>query len=272
MSKEEIGHISGDDLKVIQLNILQAVDSFCIENGICYSMACGTLLGAVRHRGYIPWDDDIDIYLLRKDYDRLVNLFPERYLGCYEMMSLERNMEWDFPYAKAFDNRTVLLENSKSSITIGVNIDIYPIDDVPNDERQWKRYNRIRRFFQKLNSVKRIRLSRERSLIKNIVLSVVKLPLCIISRRHFSLFLSLFAQKFNNKGYSYAFECVQGLLQKNRFKKELFESIVRMPFEDRMFYGFKEYDAYLNNAYGDYTQLPPIEKQVSHHAFMAWWK
>lgn len=272
MAKQSVAQISIDELKTIQLNVLQAIDSFCTENGISYSMACGTLLGAIRHKGYIPWDDDIDIYLYRADYNRLVNLFPDKYLGSYELVSLEREKEWDFPYAKAFDNRTVLMERSRCRFSIGVNIDIYPIDDVPDKDNKWRRYDRYRRFFCNLYSVKRIQITKERSLIKNLLLCVIKIPLFFVGQRGFAVFLSHFAQKYNGRGYLYAFECVQGLLQKNRFEKRLFESIVKLPFEDKMFCGFKDYDAYLKNAYGDYTQLPPLEKRVSHHDFCAWWK
>lgn len=269
---KEMRLIDVEELKAIQLDILQAIDKFCEENGIVYSMACGTMLGAVRHKGYIPWDDDIDIYLLREDYNRLIKLFPDTYLGEYKLISLERDIRWDRPYAKAYDSKTLLKENSYTTVDIGVNIDVYPIDDVPDGERQWRKYDRRRRFFQKMDVVKRIRISSRRGIIKNATLWAMKLPFCFLKRRHTARFLNWYSQKNNNKGYTSVFECVQGLLQKHKFSKDLFSSMVRMPFEDRSFMGFADYDAYLRNAYGDYMQLPPEEEQIPHHCFKAFRK
>jgi len=259
------------ELKQLQIGVLNAVHSFCKTHHIRYSLACGTMLGAVRHKGYIPWDDDIDIYLLRDDYDKLIKLFPVVYLDHYELFSLERNKYWSRPYAKAFDNRTVLYENSSDSISIGVNIDIYPIDDVPDNLHTWNRYNSIRRILQKLFLVKIIRLEKRRSFWKNSMMLFVKFFLSFIDKRHFACLLSRYAQLNNGKGYHNVFECVQGMLQKNRFSKYLFEELCEYSFENKQFLGFKNYDEYLKNGYGDYWNLPPIEKRVTHHFFDAYW-
>lgn len=269
---EKVRLINVEELKTIQLDVLQAIDKFCAENGIVYSMACGTMLGAVRHKGYIPWDDDIDIYLLRKDYNNLIKLFPDTYLGKYKLISLERNKLWDRPYAKAFDDMTLLKENAHCAVDIGVNIDVYPIDDVPDDEDMWIKYDRRRRFFQRIDIVKGVRISARRDILKNAAIIAMKLPVCFLTRRHTARFLSWYAQKNNGKGYFSVFECVQGMLQKHKFSKKLFSSMVRMPFEDRCFMAFENSDSYLSNAYGDYMQLPPKEKRVSHHDYMAYWK
>lgn len=266
---KEVRQIGAEELKTIQLDVLQAIDKFCADNGIVYSLACGTMLGAVRHKGYIPWDDDIDIYLLREDYIRLIKLFPKTYLERYELVSLERDAQWTRAYAKAFDNRTRIIENSTDNIQIGVNIDVYPIDDVPDDEIQWRKYDRRRRFFQRIDVVKSIRISSRRGVLKNAALLVMKLPFCFLSRKHTARFLSWYSQRNNGKGYSSVFESVQGMLQKHKFSKGLFSSMVKMPFEDRTFMAFSDYDAYLRNAYGDYMQLPPEDKRVSHHFFEA---
>ena len=259
-------------IRTVQLDVLQAIDGFCRREGLRYSLACGTMLGAVRHKGYIPWDDDIDIYLLREDYEKLMASFPAVLDGHVQLASLERDPDCDMAFAKAYDNRTLYFEYAHPSEGLGVNIDVYPIDDVPDDDRAWKRYDRRRRFFQKAYQVKFIRIVRERSLLKNALLVLMKLPVLAISRKRLARFLSRYSQKFNGRGYCSVFECAQGLLQKHKFPKSLFDQMAGYPFEDRVFQGFEDADSYLRNAYGDYMKLPPVEKRVTSHLFEAYWK
>ena len=111
-----------------------------------------------------------------------------------------------------------------------------------------------------------------RSFWKDAILSISKVLTWFISHRSYAEFLDRFSQINNGKGYHYVFECAQGMLQKNRFKKDLFSSIVKVPFEDTYFKAFERSDEYLRNAYGNYMQLPPAEKRVTHHVFKAYRK
>ena len=264
-------NINLDELKKIQLDVLQAIHEFCIEENIKYSLGCGSMLGMIRHRGYIPWDDDIDIYLLRTDYDKLISKFPVKYKEIYDIDSLERNPHCERAYAKAYDTRTIVEEKAEYKCKIGVNIDIYPIDKVPDDFDEWKRYNRMRRFIQRLYELKVIKINKSRKFYKTIVILLGKLLLLPISRRCLAGFINSFAQKYNNTDSNKVFECVQGMLQKRPFEHSLFEKLKLMPFEDRIFCGFEDYDKYLSNAYGNYMKLPPLEKRVAHHDFIAYW-
>lgn len=261
-----------EGLKRIQLDVLQAVHEFCVENDIKYSLGCGSMLGMIRHKGYIPWDDDIDIYLLRKDYNKLISSFPKKYKGNYEIDSLERNQDCERPYAKAYDIRTIVEEEAELSYKIGVNIDVYPIDKVPEDFNDWKHYNALRRFIQRLYELKLIKINNKRSLYKTVILILGKILLLPISKQRLVSYVSSFAQKYNHTDSQKVFECVQGMLQKRPFSYSLFDKLELMPFEDRMFYGFGDYDKYLSNAYGNYMQLPPEEKRISHHNIVAYWK
>lgn len=260
------------DVKLIQLDVMSAIDEFCQEHKIKYSLACGSLLGAIRHNGYIPWDDDIDIYLERKDYNRLVHEFPVIYKGKYQIVSLENSHAWNRPYAKAYDNRTVFKEKTTSPISIGINIDIYPVDQVPNDLKLWNSYNKKRRFYQNLFSAKFIAFNKNRALYKNIILAITKFVILPIPTRRFAIFLSKLSQKYNQIDSDYLFENVQGMLQKSPFRKVDFQETMNHTFEDKEFKIMKGYDDYLKNAYGDYMKLPPKEKQVSHHVFEAYWE
>ena len=260
-----------DEMKSLQIEILKAIDSFCEEKGITYSLACGTLLGAIRHKGYIPWDDDLDIYLLREDYNNLMREFPSCYSGHYKLVSLERDKQWDIPFAKAYDDRTVMEELIDIPVKIGVNIDVYPVDDVPDDETAWLIYNKKRRIYHRIRMLMKVKAG-GRSFWKDAILTISKVLTWFISHRSYAEFLDRISQENNGKGYQYVFECAQGMLQKRKFKKDMFSSIVKVPFEDTFFKAFERSDEYLRNAYGDYMQLPPVENRVTHHYFKAYWK
>ena len=261
-------------LKQIQLDVLSAIHRFCTEHGIRYSLGCGTMLGCARHQGYIPWDDDIDIYLLRDDYNKLVREFPKTLDGKYQFISLERDNKWNKAYGKVFDNRTILCEAVSETVQIGVNIDVFPIDDVPDNEQQWNAYNKTRVKLQKLYAIKTYSPRSEWHLLKKLGLAAGKIALLPASSRFLAWRLQKMATKHNGKGFCRVFECCQGLFESRSFpfRKSLFDNLKLMPFEGREFFGFEDYDEYLTNCYGDWRQLPPKEKQVTNHIFNAWWK
>lgn len=259
-------------VKLIQLSILDDIHSFCKENGIKYSLACGTMLGCARHKGYIPWDDDIDIYLLRDDYNKLINIFPEIYNQRIRIISLERDKHWNRAYAKAFDNRTIFSEKSECSQPIGINIDIFPIDKIPENEKKWISYNRKRRLLQKIYALKIIAFSKNRNIAKNLFLALSKIILSPFSSRFLAICLQRYCIKYNKTKSAYVFENALGMLLKKPFPISLFNALTEMPFENRKYMCMRDFDSYLTSAYGNWRQLPPIEKRVSHHSFNAYWK
>lgn len=263
--------ISLDEQKAIQLEILASIHEYCTKHHIKYSMACGTLLGAARHKGYIPWDDDIDIYLLRKDYNTLMSLFPENYKGIYKIASLCREKTWDRAYAKAYDNRTVFIEPG-NKFPLGVNIDIFPIDDVPDDNNEWLKYDKLRRKIQHIYNFKFIQFPAKRTIFKNIIIGTLLVILSVFSKRFIANRIDSYIQRNNGNGFSKCFESCQGIFIKAPIDKKLFDTIVLYPFENRFFYAFKDYDAYLTAAYGDWRKLPPVEKRVSHHINKSYWR
>lgn len=261
-----------EQVRLIQLDVLSAVHQFCCENDIRYSLACGTLLGAKRHKGYIPWDDDIDIYLLRDDYNKLLQNFPETYQGLFKIASLDRDERWDRAYAKGYHYGTIFKESTESKYSLGVCIDIFPIDSVPNSDDEWRHYNKLRLFWQKVYFLKSIKLSKTRSTVKNIVLLLGKIVILPISQRAIAKHISRIAQKYNNIESEYVFENVLGIVSRRPFPKRLFDSVADIVFEDRIYKAFSDSEEYLKKTYGNWDVLPPVEKRITHHSFKAYWK
>ena len=259
------------EMKKVQLDSLQVIHDFCEVNNIKYSLGCGSLLGAVRHKGYIPWDDDIDIYLLREEYVKLITKFPHE-LNFVSINSLERNDDWNYAYAKAYDTRTYMVETSVIDKPLGVNIDIFPLDNAPGIDSGWQLFNYKRKFLQNIYYAKFMRLDKHRNYLKLAGQIMVKVLASPYSLRQMALFLDRYSQQFNKMDTKYVFENIQGLHLKYPFEKNSMAEMVDMPFEDRVFKCMVGYDDYLKNAYGDYMKLPPIEKQVSHHFFVPYWR
>lgn len=262
-----------EELKQIQLDVVQTLHDFCVANDIKYSLSCGTLIGAIRHGGYIPWDDDIDVYMERKDYNKFLRLFPTSYHGIYEFSCLETDNKWHLPYGKLHDNRTVIEENVKNWGAIGVNIDVFPVDSAPANPNVWKRYNRLRNGLREIYTCKSLKIREGRSFCKNILVVFVQTLLFFVSSRSLAKLVSRYAQKFNgDRTANRLFENVQGKIQKAPFDKADFKETMLHRFEDRELCVMKGYDHCLKCGFGDYMKLPPIEKRVSHHSFNAYWK
>lgn len=262
-----------EELKSIQLDIIGALHEFCINNNIKYSLACGSLLGAIRHNGYIPWDDDIDVYMEREEYKKFINYFPTNYKKKYVFACLETNNQWHIPYGKLYDNRTIMIENAKDWLPIGVNIDIFPVDAVPDKEGMWNNYNKVRIFLRDIIRFKESKPHKRNSFFKNIAIILARMIMHFISRRFHAKIISWYSQLFNTKKTANRlFENVQGIFQKKPFDKKDFEETILHKFEDRELLIMKGYDHYLKCGFGNYMQLPPIEKRVSHHNFQAYWK
>lgn len=266
-----------EELKTLQMDIMSAVHRFCEVNHLRYSLACGSMLGAARHKGYIPWDDDIDIYLLREDYDKMIELFPELWEDRYKFCTLERDPKWGLPFGKVCDTKTIVKENINHLYELGVNIDIFPIDKVPDDELKWKRFDKFRRKFYEIYSMRVaesriLKFHNGKNFFRNIIATIIKIVSVCFSVHFLAKCFQKIAKHYDKTDSNRVFECAQGIFQKHPFPKSLFDNRILMPFEDREYMCFADYDSYLSYGFGDWRQLPPKEKQVTHHDFKAWWK
>ena len=160
-------YIEIEELRKIQLDILRHVDDFCKVYKIKYFLCGGSMIGAVRHHGYIPWDDDIDIMLLREDYDKLISLYSKTDNSEYKLHCFNLDKDFLKPFVKIDNSKTVLEEIVADPIKMGVNIDVFPIDVVPNDKSQQKKmYNRFK-LYKTIINLKIIKTSASRIWYKN---------------------------------------------------------------------------------------------------------
>ena len=259
------------ELKNIQLDILKYVDNFCQLHKITYFMCGGTLIGAVRHKGFIPWDDDIDIMMKRDDYERFIELFSKE-KSYYKVYSHHIQKKYPHAYAKVADDRTVLLNNINGAIEMGVNIDVFPIDDLPDNEKI------IKNLFEKsfsLNrklSLKQIKISTNRSIIKNIILLIGRFIYSFTKVHKVIVSLNENATKYRGSNGMKCADLVAGFGYKEIQDRSNLSKAIKMKFEDTEFMAPIGYDKYLRGMYGDYMTLPPKEKRTSHHDFSAYWK
>lgn len=268
--------LSLDEIKALQVDILVKVHEFCQKNDIRYYMGYGTLLGAVRHKGYIPWDDDIDIGMPRPDYDRFLKTFN----GYYEELNvIAPELDWNFiePYANVYDNRTVLKESNRSfDLGIGVKIDIFPVDGVPED---YSEYVNIRKNLHKLLQIILYKASGLKGCIRRLKKPKSFVVVSFLMTQYIFTPISSIQKKIRQLATQYDFSSskyVDKITFQNkpltRLPRIVYEEFVDMEFEGHQLKGLKDYDAHLKAIYGDYMTLPPKEQQVLHHGFKAYWK
>lgn len=255
------------EIKSSLLNILKEIDAFCTENNLTYYLAYGTLLGAARHEGFIPWDDDIDICMPRPDYEKFISSF-KRSDTRYQVVSHFKDKSYPYFFAKVHDTNTILEIKTTYRNRMGLYVDIFPIDAMPSDKNLQKRYIRKFNFYRNIYNIRSIRLSSQRSFLKNIFLMISRLVTFFIP-------LSYLPYKIDkiSKSYKYAEHNLVSIAatadQRLILDKELFSDGIKLKFEDMNANVPRAYTEILSKNYGDYLKLPPIEKRVSHHEHKA---
>lgn len=257
-----------DELRRIQLSILEDIHAFCSKNEITYYLTYGTLLGAVRHQGFIPWDDDIDICMPRPDYERFLQIYNSKKYKLYHALD---GTGYAYPFAKVSDMRTTVNENINFAHSIGVAVDVFPIDGLSIDLAIAKKHHAKIRRLRNLINIKKIRFSKKRTLKRNVELFLLKIIIFGVPYHTLLHRLMCLMTKYDYSQSEYVADLDFG--SENRIvHKRLFEGKVELLFEGKYFYAPKLYDELLTNIFGNYMQLPPIEKRKTHHSFNAYWK
>ena len=243
-------------------------EEFCQKEKLYYTLAGGTLLGAIRHKGFIPWDDDIDVMMPREEYNRLINLLDSKKICDFIDILKPGDEGYYYPFMKAYDNRTIAqMEDNDSKH--GIWIDIFPADNLPEDVNELKKLFKRTRFWRATVISMTTNLAGERNLKKKVVKALLKAFGKVIGTDKVVQRADKAAQKYNNVDSDYLGVAIWGYGPGERMLKK--EYFVEYPvvFENRNFQAPGCWKEYLEGLYGDFMQLPPEEKRKTHH-LKAW--
>lgn len=256
-----------DELKIIQLEILNCVADFCDRNDIKYWLDSGTLIGAIRHKGYIPWDDDIDVGMLRPDYDKFLTLFNESN-NRFKAYSIENNKDFLYPFCKVLDTHTLLYEPNEKGIKSSVNIDIFVYDNAPDDSKLLNKMYRIRDIYRGLHNIRTRQFTGFTKGISRVIKWIMYPFLCLFPRNYFCKKMAANSKMCIKENTAKIGNFTS--IAKVCCDKALFNSFIDAPFEGNYYKVPIGYDEWLRTIYGDYMQLPPEEQRVPHHRFKAY--
>lgn len=264
-----------EELKQIQLEILDDVTAFCKENNLKFWIDWGTLLGAVRHKGYIPWDDDVDASMLREDYDRFVplyNAYAEEKGKPYRAYSPAYDKKWAFPYIKVCDDRTVLYPGSGGA-PFAVNLDIFPMDAVPAAEQDRKKK---RKAFDRLYLLHVLQTTPPHklscSVVRKMAIYALRVVLKLFPENYFIRKMDKNAKTKRGADSEYVNSYTSTPVPGKGLDRHLVDALTELEFEGKFYPAPAGYHEWLTGFYGDYMTPPPVEKRVTKHDFRAYWK
>lgn len=267
------------ELQEVELGILSSFHFFCEKHGLRYYMGGGTLIGAIRHKGFIPWDDDIDLLMPRPDYMKLVELVKK---DCM----LDENHKVDCCYfnpaalssaLRIFDTRTELIfTNLRIPYQLGCWIDVFPLDGLDDSAAKRKRH------FKEMRRAMDIYLlaitkfgGKRRSKLATVLQygAAPALPFVRLFKNHqYTAWLDRISRRYDYDKSKWVGVLEGRAEEREAMLKANLEPAQLTDFEGHKFYIMANYDEYLTNLYGDYMKLPPEAERVSRHEINVYWK
>ena len=263
------------EIQLGELEVLKKLAEICEAQNLKYYLIWGTLLGAVRHKGFIPWDDDVDVAMPRPDFDKLMEYLEshQEEIRPFSLISCKTNKKYIYPIPRFCDTRYYIDYQGAKDYGLGLFVDIFPMDGCGNDESAVEASYKKRIFYESFTCLagnKKFQKSNQgwwRNPVKFAMYSYAKL----MGPKYFAHKLEKLAVRYTYEESEYV--CI--MLwddQKRPFKKADVDEVVYIPFEGTNLPVPKGYDEVLRNFYGDYMQLPPEEKRVAHHYYTAYLK
>lgn len=263
------------DTQRVQLEILLDFDKLCRGHNIKYQLFSGTLIGAIRHNGFIPWDDDVDVCMLREEYERFLKVSEKVLDRKYFIQNYMSDPKFQSQYSKIRKNNTIYVENMVQDVDMhhGIFIDIFPYDNVKPTTVMGKVQRVTLNKLKEINycRVKRVNQS-EKSKFKRYKKNLMYYILKIVPKKFMDDTIKKLSVMFNDHDTEYVGELgiSTGKEMYDRFvlRKDVFYNSIDWEFEGHKFFVPKEYDYVLTKNYGDYMSLPPLEEQQPHHGIV----
>ena len=267
-----------NELHEILYSLVVSFDKFCEKHSITYMLSDGSCLGAVRHHDFIPWDDDMDVYVPRPDYIKLSELIKTEKNLDFDYISPENDETglYPFPFGKIYFPNSRIIDETEyyKPYNIGIYVDIFPLDGLPDEKKEMEKLqNRVNMIKQPAMGTMWINRGNEKPLIKLINNIGTFIPHLLYKqiRPFFTKKANEVASKINFDDANYCGNIIWGEgIERSAVKKEVLFPVRRIKFRDSMLCVPNDYDTYLKKAYGnDYMELPPVEKRITH-GFTAW--
>lgn len=250
------------------LEMMKWLHNFISSHGMKYYVCCGTMIGAARHHGFIPWDDDIDIMMPREDYERLCSMLKKP-ISHYVIESPgDSNKDFLYTYAKFYDINTTMDEMLRTTIRRGVYIDIFPLDGLGNTMREARRYYRRIDRKNMFLATRVCSIRKERKWYKNAAIVLCRLiPRFFVNEHKLCLSIDILNKKRKYDDYQYVGQNMCTYRYRAIYNKDIFGNPTEFQFEDAVFWGPEKYEEYLAQTYGNWRNLPPEDKRYSPHDF-----
>lgn len=258
------------EIQIESLNILSEIDTICRTNGIQYFIIAGTLIGAIRHKGFIPWDDDVDIAMCRDAYDEFLDIYKNT--GNYRIVNYETEINCPYMITRISNDRFEQKMEFGPDYKIGAFVDVYPFDGVGNSKTEYKHLCRRSSHYSKclgrslekdpVNNVRKL----HRGLKKWLFLPAYIIPKFVGAEYYRRKLLTL-KDVYSYKDSIYVGMTVWSQSEKETYKKEWIDELIEVPFENLTVFAPKYYDEMLTKTYGNYMQLPPETERVGHHFY-----
>ena len=270
ISKKRDGYrrLSEEEIKEVEIGVMDYIHNLCQKENINYSLAYGTLLGAVRHKGYIPWDDDVDISLKRDEYDKLYQAVLRDNDPIYKVASWENDARYPYPFYRVYDARTVYENNYiENDIDLGICVDVFPFDYYADVNKEMVKLDTYRR----LSVYTLYGIHSKNAGLKNIIRYLLVLVFRLTRVKTWNKKMNLLSMQANDS------DSIDYLMENKRtstkFEKTLLDKVMDSPFEDRTYKIPEASHQILSAIYGDdFMEIPPIEKRVKHDDFVAYIK
>ena len=265
---KEVTDIS--EIQQMELGIMEYIHEVCHKIGVKYFLSYGSLIGAVRHKGFIPWDDDMDICMLRDDYEKLQDYMIAHPDERYELMSYKNNVNYVYPFMKVQDNHTYLVEEDvRIDSDMGIYVDIFPVDGYEDDQAFKDKMTKIIKKRQ-LSCYTFKGITNTKSVVNSIIRYISVIIFYFTNTNKYVSQIDELAKSRKVEDYELVDYVVYKDMNKPVWKREWLEQVEAGSFEGKEFMIPKHYHEILTSDYGNYMQLPPVEQQVSHHDFKLW--